>query len=201
MRELKEKDSSVPNDLELRAGQLTVLNGPNTGGKSTILLTLCHSQILAQLGTRVVAESAELTVADQIIYQGSESSAGEEHGKFGKELKAFKTSLETASKKSLIILDEVGGGSAEDESRPIIRKTLIAFRDAKGCTIYVTHDRKLARELCQDGAKPLQIGFDQRTGRSTFKLIPGISARSHAEEAAEKVGLTDEFLAEFIKQK
>ena len=202
---LQQPQACVPNDFEFRAGKLTALNGPNSGGKSTILRTFFYNQILAQLGTVVAAERASLSIADRIIYQGPEESSGKNqkqdgnkgHGQFFAEMIAVKEILDTGTRQSLIILDEVGAGSAEEESRKIVYDCLMAFKVAKGGVIYVTHDRTLVRNLAEDGATPIKMGFDPVRNKPTYTIEPGISSSSYANIAAHDAGITPEYLKQF----
>lgn len=181
---------SVANDFELKGGTVSILTGPNSGGKSTLSTAIFQNQILAQLGTCIPAESASMTVADKILFQGPAFTALGEHGRFGTELLATKSTFMEATSKSLVIMDEVGDGTTAEERTEMARAILWGFSRIGCGTLLVTHNTALAQRAEKEG---LAVNNHLRIsdGAPTFKLYPGISLSSNAERVARAIGFSE----------
>ena len=167
-----------------------ILTGPNSGGKSTLSTALFQNQILAQLGTCIAAESARMSVADTILFQGPTFAALKEHGRFGTELLETKSTFLRATPKSLVILDEVGDGTTAEERTEMARSILWGFSRIGCGTLMVTHNTALARRAGQEGfATNYHLRISD--GNPTFKLFPGISLLSNAERVARAIGFSE----------
>jgi ABC-type ATPase involved in cell division len=197
---LDQNSGSVANDIELRQGRIMGITGPNSGGKSTLVNSLIQNQILAQLGTHVAAKSATVSIADKIRYQGPIFKVGGEHGKFGTEMRIVRDILKESSSRSLVILDEIGDGSAENESREIVVQLLRGFSRSRIGTVLVTHNRELIQEIARRGlCAPAQLGLEG--GENTFRLSPGISPYSNAAKVAKELGITPAGISKIIAEK
>ena len=106
----------VGNPIDLSNKRLTLITGPNSGGKTAFCKTLAQTQLLAQTGGYVPAETAAMAVADHIYYQAPEiSQLADGEGRFGTELRRTKAIFLTATPKSLVIMDELGRFKAPPE--------------------------------------------------------------------------------------
>lgn len=181
---------SVANDFELKGGTVSILTGPNSGGKSTLSTGIFQNQILAQLGTCIPAERASITVADKILFQGPAFTALGEHGRFGTELMATKSTFLEATSRSLVIMDEVGDGTTAEERTEMARAILWGFSRIGCGTLLVTHNTALAQRAEKEG---LAVNNHLRIsdGAPTFKLYPGISLSSNAERVARAIGFSE----------
>lgn len=190
----------VPNDIEVGNGKVVILTGPNSGGKSTIATGLMQNQVLAQLGTKVFADHASLTVADQILYQGPTFKALGKHGKFGTEVEAVRNIFHRAQPTSLVVLDEVGDGTSQREGARQSLATLWGFNKLGVGTVVVTHNRDLAKRLVKRGiGEPYQMGS---TGDSpNYQLVSGISPESNAERVAKALRFSPEDIRKYVRQR
>lgn len=191
---------SIPNDITLNGGTIEILTGPNSGGKSTLSTALFQTQILAQLGTCIPAESATMSVADAILLQGPTFAALQEHGRFGTELLETKNTFMRATPKSLVILDEVGDGTTAEERTEMAHAILWGFSRIGCGTLMVTHNTALARRAEEEGfANNQHLRISD--GTPTYKLFPGISLLSNAERVAKAIGFSGNDIKASLKMR
>jgi DNA mismatch repair protein MutS len=182
--------SSVGNDVSLAGGTVKIVTGPNSGGKTTISTAIFQNQILAQLGACVAAESATMSVADKMLFQGPTFAALNDHGRFGTELLATKAIFMQATPKSLVILDEVGDGTTAEERTEMGRAILWGFSRIGCGALLVTHNTALAKRAESEGfAENFHLRMSDDT--PTFKIVPGISLFSNAERVARAIGFSE----------
>jgi DNA mismatch repair ATPase MutS len=156
--------------------------------------------VLAQLGTKVTADHAALTVADQILYQGPTFKALGEHGKFGTEVEATRDIFHRAKPTSLVVLDEVGDGTSSREGARQSMATLWGFNKLQVGTVVVTHNRQLAKRLVKRGiGEPFQMGTDGDA--PNYQLIAGISPESNAERVAKALRFSPEDIRKFVRER
>ena len=108
-------DAFVPNDITLNAGtcQLIILTGPNMGGKSTYLRQTALLCLMAQAGSFVPARSAKVPLVDRIYARvGASDNIARGHSTFMVEMQETANILHTATSRSLVVLDEIGRGTA-----------------------------------------------------------------------------------------
>src|SRR4029077_15058932 len=108
-------DPFVPNDVELNGSgrQLVILTGPNMGGKSTYLRQTALLPLLAQIGSFVPAKDAKLPIVDRIFARvGASDNIARGQSTFMVEMQETANILHQATTKSLVVLDEIGRGTA-----------------------------------------------------------------------------------------
>ncbi len=196
----KENRDYVPNDLTLREERLTLITGPNSGGKTAFCKTLAQTQLLAQIGAYVPAHQAELSAADHIYYQMPEiSHLADGEGRFGTELRRTKAIFLAASPKSLVIMDELSEGTTHEEKIEISMDILDGFRRKGNTTLLITHNHELVDRFQQNKiglARQVEFKNDQ----PTYRLVEGISRVSHADRVAKKIGFSKEDIARYLKE-
>jgi len=197
----KENPAYVPNDVNLKEHELTIITGANSGGKTTYCKTITQMQLLSQIGCYVPASEADLSIADKILYQAPMfSSITDAEGRFGTELKRTRDIFFKATPKSLVILDELAEATTHEEKMEISYAILDGFAKIGSNTILVTHNHELANRLHLEGkSQNLQVEF--RNKKPTYKLILGTSKESHAEVIAEKVGFSTKDMDAYLKRK
>lgn len=185
-----ENKDYVGNDIDLGKCRLTLITGPNSGGKTAFCKTLAQSQLLGQAGSFVVAEQATLTVADRIFHQAPEiSQLADGEGRFGTELRRTKSIFMASSAKSLVIMDELSEGTTHEEKIEISMNILDGFAKKGSSTLLITHNHALVDQYAErPEALTRQVEFSQ--GKPTFRLISGISRVSHADKVAARIGFT-----------
>lgn len=189
----------VPNDVELGDERLTIITGPNSGGKTTYCKTIAQTQLLAQMGCVVPAESAKMSIADKIFYQAPTfDSLKDTEGRFGTELARTKEIFYQTTPKSLVLIDELAEGTTIEEKTKISEKILKAFYQIGNSTVLVTHNHDLAKSLQeQQIGKFLQVEF--AGNQPTHKVTPGISEVSHAEIVMKKMNFSDEDIKKYLE--
>ncbi len=185
-----ENKDYVGNDIDLDRCRLTLITGPNSGGKTAFCKTLAQSQLLGQAGAFVVAEHAEMTVADRIFHQAPEiSQLADGEGRFGTELRRTKSIFMASSAKSLVIMDELSEGTTHEEKIEISMNILDGFAKKGSSTLLITHNHALVDQYA-DRAEALTRQVEFAQGQPTFRLVPGISRVSHADKVAARIGFT-----------
>lgn len=188
----------VPNDVLLDDGarQLIVLTGPNMGGKSTFLRQTALLAVLAQAGSFVPARSAKLSVVDRIFARvGASDNIARGQSTFMVEMQETAAILHTATHRSLVILDEIGRGTATFDGLSIawaVAEHLASNDRARPKTIFATHYHELT-----DLADALPSVANFHVAAREFKddiiflhkVIEGRSDRSYGIQVARLAGL------------
>ena len=188
----------VGNEIDLGKSRLTLVTGPNSGGKTAFCKTLAQTQLLGQVGGYVPAAKAEMTVADRIFYQVPEiSHLSDGEGRFGTELRRTKDIFLAASPRSLVIMDELSEGTTHEEKIEISMSILDGFYQKGNSTLLITHNHELV-----DRYKKKKIGMARQVefkdDQPTYRVIEGISRVSHADRVARKIGFAKEDIARYL---
>jgi len=186
----------VPNDLYLNASTHSVilLTGPNMGGKSTYLRQAALIAILAQMGSFVPARSARLGVIDRIFTRiGASDNLARGRSTFMVEMTETATILHTATPRSLILLDEMGRGTATYDGLAIAWAAVeYLHARTRARTLFATHYFELT-ELADrlSGVKNYHVSVKETGGGIVFlrKVEPGAADRSYGIEVAKLAGL------------
>jgi DNA mismatch repair protein MutS len=194
----KQNYAYIGNDFVLDDDKLVLVTGPNSGGKTAFCKTVTQIQLLAQIGCYVPAQSATLTVADRIFYQGPEiSHLDDGEGRFGTELKRTKDIFLATTAKSLVVLDELSEGTTFEEKMESSSNVLNGFYRKGNSTILITHNHQLVDSFVHQGiGLPRQVEFAHDA--PTYKLIAGISRVSHADRVAKKIGFSKEDIDNYL---
>ncbi|HYA16638.1 MAG TPA: DNA mismatch repair protein MutS [Bryobacteraceae bacterium] len=186
----------IPNDLYLNdeSDQIAIITGPNMGGKSTYLRQAALIAILAQMGSFVPASSALLPLIDRIFTRiGASDNLSRGRSTFMVEMTETAVILNTATPRSLIILDEIGRGTATYDGLSLawaVVEYISAHTRAK--TLFATHYHELT-ELADElpGVRNLRVAVKEAGERIIFlhKVEPGKADRSYGIEVARLAGL------------
>lgn len=196
-RGLQEKGQSfVSNDLSLdRKARVWLITGPNMAGKSTFLRQNALITILAQVGSYVPAEYAEIGIVDKIFSRiGAADDLFRNESTFMVEMLETATILREATERSFVIMDEVGRGTAPEDGTAVAYASLHHLYHANKCrTLFATHFHDLADQTAewpqlQQHCTDLH---EDESGGFTFihKLRPGVNKQSHALRVAKMAGL------------
>ncbi|HXZ11637.1 MAG TPA: Smr/MutS family protein [Candidatus Sulfotelmatobacter sp.] len=184
--------SAVPLSLALGGGEtVMVISGPNTGGKTVALKTVGLAALSAQSGIPVAAERAELPVFDRVLADiGDEQSIAADLSTFSAHMLNLKSMLETATEHSLILVDEMGTGTAPEEGAALAVALLEEFRARRALTLATTHhDRLKAYASTTPGIVNAAMEFDETNLRPTYRLLVGVPGTSSGIEIARRLGL------------
>jgi len=193
------KERFVPNDLYLNAATHTILllTGPNMGGKSTYLRQVALIVILAQMGSFVPARSARLSIVDRVFTRiGASDNLARGRSTFMVEMTETAAILHTATPRSLILLDEVGRGTATYDGLAIAWAAIEHIHArTRAKTLFATHYFELT-ELADrlSGVKNYHVSVKETAGGIVFlrKVEAGAADRSYGIEVAKLAGLPHE---------
>jgi DNA mismatch repair protein MutS len=198
-QEFASSERFVPNDLFLNSTTHTilVLTGPNMGGKSTYLRQTALIVILAQMGSFVPAQRARLGIVDRVFTRiGASDNLARGRSTFMVEMTETAAILHTATPRSLILLDEVGRGTATYDGLAIAWAAVeYLHARTRAKTLFATHYFELT-ELAEQlsGVKNHHVAVKETGTGIVFlrKVEPGAADRSYGIEVAKLAGLPDE---------
>ncbi len=192
----------VPNDVFLNATthSILVLTGPNMGGKSTYLRQTALIVIMAQMGSFVPARAARLGVVDRIFTRiGASDNLARGRSTFMVEMTETAAILNTATPRSLILLDEIGRGTATYDGLAIAWAAVeYIHARTRAKTLFATHYHELT-DLAEhlSGVKNYHVSVKESAGGIVFlrKVEPGAAGRSFGIDVAKLAGLPVEVIA------
>jgi DNA mismatch repair protein MutS len=193
----------VSNDLRLDRGahSLLLITGPNMAGKSTYMRQAALIVLMAQVGAFVPAEKAVIGVADRIYTRiGASDNLARGQSTFYVEMRELAYILNTASARSLIILDEIGRGTSTYDGLSIAwAVTERLCEDANRVrTLFATHYHELTElEGTAPGLVNLNVAVSEANGEIVFlhKIAPGNASRSYGIHVAGLAGVPKSLLA------
>jgi DNA mismatch repair protein MutS len=192
----------VPNDVRLDEDrQLMILTGPNMGGKSTFLRQTALSVLLAQMGSFVPAKSAKLPIIDRIFTRvGASDNLFRGRSTFMVEMQETAHILHHATARSLVLLDEIGRGTATFDGLSIawsVAEHLASNARLRSKTIFATHYHELTDLACEvAGVVNCHVSAREWHDDIVFlrKVIDGGSDRSYGIQVARLAGLPPEVI-------
>ncbi len=195
MERFLKSERFVPNDLTMTEDrQLGVITGPNMGGKSTFMRQNAIIILMAQMGSFVPAESAEIGIVDSIFTRvGASDDLISGQSTFMMEMVELANILNYASRRSFIILDEIGRGTGTLDGLSIAQAVCEYLQERiQARTLFATHFHEIT-ELGETlpGAFNLAVSVLEAEGKVTFlkKVLPGRADRSYGLHVASLAGL------------
>ena len=187
----------IPNHTRLDHNdhQLILLTGPNMAGKSTYIRQVALLTILAQTGSFIPAEKAQIGIVDRLFTRiGASDDLLRGQSTFMVEMAETATILHNATRRSLVILDEIGRGTSTYDGISIawsVAEYLLTKTQAK--TLFATHYFELT-EL--PGAKNFNVAVEESASGIVFthKIVPGSGDRSYGIHVAKLAGLPHDLL-------
>jgi DNA mismatch repair protein MutS len=186
----------IPNDLYLNPGNdlILIITGPNMGGKSTYLRQAALIALMAQMGSFVPAERAKLPILDRIFTRiGASDNLARGRSTFMVEMTEAASILNTATPQSLVLLDEIGRGTATFDGLAIawaVVEHLQTHTHAR--TLFATHYHELT-ELAEllPGVRNYHVSVKESGANIVFlrKVEPGSADKSYGIEVARLAGL------------
>jgi DNA mismatch repair protein MutS2 len=188
----RENRAIVPMTLALGGQErLLVISGPNTGGKTVALKTTGIAALSAQAGIPVAAQRSVLPLFDRVLVDiGDEQSIAADLSTFSAHMLNLKAMLQAATPQSLVLVDEMGTGTAPEEGAALAVALLDEFR-AKNCIVLATthHDRLKAYASTTPGVVNAAVEFDEINLRPTYRLMVGVPGGSSGIAIAQRLGL------------
>jgi DNA mismatch repair protein MutS len=191
-------DRFVPNDLYLNSSSHSILliTGPNMGGKSTYLRQTALTVLMAQMGGFVPARSARLPVVDRIFTRiGASDNLARGRSTFMVEMTETAAILNTATPRSLILLDEIGRGTSTYDGLAIAWAVVEYIHStSRAKTLFATHYHELTELERLEGVKNFHVSVKENAGGIVFlrKVEPGAADRSYGIEVGKLAGLPPE---------
>jgi DNA mismatch repair protein MutS len=196
--------SFVPNDitLDLDKNRFLIITGPNMAGKSTYIRQCALIVLMAQMGSFVPAVRARIGVVDRIFTRiGAADSLSRGQSTFMVEMNEVANILKHASRRSLIILDEVGRGTSTFDGLSIAWAVAEYLHDAGHLgarTLFATHYHQLTDlAVTKEGIKNFNIAVKEWGDRIIFlrKIMEGGTNRSYGIQVARIAGVPDEVIS------
>lgn len=192
----KEKGSVfIKNDCDLTKQHIMFMTGPNMAGKSTFLRQQALIALLAHIGMFVPAKFAKIGIIDQIFSRiSTNDNLIQGNSTFMMEMIEVALTLNQASIKSFLILDEVGRGTSAKEGIAIsqaILEHLIEKLNAR--TIFSTHYLEL-KEINSNSLQKKMMEIEDDPIHFTYKLIDGVAEKSYAINVAKIAGMPQEVI-------
>ena len=194
----REKKELIPLDMQLdREKHILVISGPNAGGKSVCLKTTGMVQYMFQCGFPVTAgEMSELPIFESICLDiGDEQSMDNDLSTYSSHLLNMKATLQSASPRTMVLIDEFGSGT-EPVIGGAIAEAILERLLEKGCYgVITTHYSNIKYYATgTDGIANGAMMFDVQNIRPLFKLEQGKPGSSFAVEIARKIGLPEDII-------
>ena len=192
----------VPNDvmLDTERNRLMLITGPNMAGKSTYMRQVALIVIMAQIGSFVPAEDARIGICDKVFTRvGASDDLASGQSTFMLEMNEVAYILKNATKRSLIIYDEIGRGTSTFDGMSIARAIVeyTAGKKIGAKTLFATHYHELTSlEEELDGVVNYNIAAKKRGDTITFlrKIVRGSTDDSYGIEVAKLAGVPNEVI-------
>src|SRR5262249_49389472 len=191
--------SFVPNDTAASPddGLILLITGPNMAGKSTYILQVTFISLMAQIGSFVPAHQATLGLADRIFARvGASDELSRGQSTFMVEMTETARILNTATPRSLVILDEIGRGTSTYDGVSLAWAVVEYLHDAVGCrTLFATHYLELT-DLAQSlpNVRNLNVAVKEWEDHVVFlhRIVPGAADKSYGIHVARLAGVPRE---------
>jgi len=195
------EEKFVPNDTSLDGEnlRLAIITGPNMAGKSTYIRQVALIVLMAQIGSFVPAESAEIGLVDRIFTRvGANDDLARGQSTFMVEMNETSNIVNNATERSLVILDEIGRGTSTFDGLSIAWSVAEFLHDKiKARTLFATHYHELTK-LAEDcpGVCNFNVAVREWNEQIIFlrKIIPGGADKSYGIHVARLAGLPKEIL-------
>ncbi len=192
-------DEFIPNDAYLNnsTDRLLIITGPNMAGKSTYMRQVALTTYMAQIGSFVPCDSADISIVDRIFTRiGASDDLAMGQSTFMVEMQELSNILDNATKNSLIILDEIGRGTSTYDGLAIAWATVeyVANLEKLGAkTLFATHYHELIElEKTVEGVKNYSVDVKEKGDEVIFlrKITPGGADESYGIYVAKLAGIT-----------
>ncbi len=193
----------VPNDvaLDTRESQIVIITGPNMAGKSTYLRMVGLLVVMAQMGSYIPAESAQIGVCDRVFTRvGASDNVARGESTFLVEMSETANILNNATPHSLIILDEVGRGTSTFDGLSLawaLVEYLHQQETTRARTLFATHYHELTElEILLPQVANYNVQVKKIANQIVFlrKIVPGSADQSYGIEVAALAGMPRELL-------
>ncbi len=188
--------AAVSLDMDARRNIL-VISGPNAGGKTVVLKTVGLLALMAQSGIPVPADEVVVPLFDRILADiGDQQSITNHLSTFSAHVLSIRSMIESATSRSLILLDEIGSSTEPGEGAALARAVLEKFREIGALGIATTHYNRLKFYAeTTAGVANAAMEFNELTLQPTYRLIHGLSGASSGLKIAERLQMPSDVLS------
>ena len=196
----KHNKKVIPLDIELNTKQrILIISGPNAGGKSVCLKTVGLLQYMLQCGMLIpMHERSHAGIFNSIFIDiGDEQSIEDDLSTYSSHLTNMKIMMKSCNERSLILIDEFGGGTEPQIGGAIAEAVLKRFNEKRTFGVITTHYQNL-KHFAEDneGVVNGAMLYDRHLMQALFQLQIGNPGSSFAVEIARKIGLPEEVIAD-----
>ncbi|MCL1924720.1 MAG: DNA mismatch repair protein MutS [Defluviitaleaceae bacterium] len=194
------ENSFIPNDASFNEDtRVYCITGPNMSGKSTFMRSVALIHLMAQIGSYVPCEHAELVLVDRIFTRvGASDDLATGQSTFMVEMNEVSNILTNATKNSLIILDEIGRGTSTYDGLSIAWSVLEYIAKLGAKTLFATHYHELSQiEETVKGVKNYCVTIEEIDGSPIFlhKIVRGAAKQSYGITVAKLAGLPESVIS------
>ena len=196
----RQNKSVIPLDIQLdRENRILIISGPNAGGKSVCLKTVGLLQYMVQCGIPIpLAESSRVGIFESIFIDiGDEQSIENDLSSYSSHLTNMKFFVRNCNAKSILLIDEFGGGTEPQIGGAIAESLLKRFNEKKSFGVITTHYQNLKHFANENkGVINGAMLYDRHMMQPLFTLSVGNPGSSFAIEIARKIGLPEDVIAD-----
>jgi DNA mismatch repair protein MutS2 len=196
----KQNKKIVPLDIELdNVNRILIISGPNAGGKSVCLKTVGLLQYMVQCGLLIpLAENSKVGIFDNIFIDiGDEQSIENDLSTYSSHLTNMKYFVKNCDAKTILLIDEFGGGTEPQIGGAIAESLLKRFNERNTFGVITTHYQNLKHFANENqGVVNGAMLYDRHMMQPLFKLAIGNPGSSFAIEIARKIGLPEDVIAD-----
>ncbi len=199
LKPIKSLKWSEKGNRSINTTRLVILTGPNMAGKSTYIRQVALITLMSQIGSFVPAESATIGIVDRIFTRvGASDDLARGQSTFMVEMNETALILNNATKNSLVILDEIGRGTATFDGLSIAWAVAEHLHDEIGCrTLFATHYHELTSLAeSKKGVGNANVAVREQNDKIIFlrKIVEGSADRSYGIQVARLAGLPIEII-------
>ena len=194
---LIDRKTVVPVSLSLgKEYRFLLVSGPNTGGKTVTLKMVGLFSMMAACGLFVPAKAAEISVFDEIFCDVGDSQSIEESlSTFSSHVKNIVEIVDNANRSSLVLIDELGGGTDPDEGQALAKAVVSHLLKSGAAGVVTTHYTALKEFAFEtDGIENACMEFDADTLKPLYVIKLGLPGSSNALAISRRLGLREEIL-------
>ena len=199
---LMDKEIAVPLGFEIGGEtQGIVITGPNTGGKTVTIKTVMLNSIMAQCGLHVTCEAADICMNSSYLCDiGDGQNLAENLSTFSAHITNVLSVLNSVSRGSFVIMDELGSGTDPTEGMGIAIAILEELRKSGALFLVTTHYPEVKEYAARaEHIINARMTFDRETLRPTYRMVIGEAGESCAFYIAERLGMPNEMLRVAIR--
>lgn len=190
-------NNTVPLNIKIDKEKVIVITGPNAGGKTVALKTTGMLVLMAQSGIPIPASpDSNFHFFEKVLVDiGDAQSIEDDLSTFSSHLKNIKNIINSTTKRTLVLLDEIGTGTDPTEGVAIAIGVLITLRDKGAIVLATTHHGLLKLYANQlEDFQNASMEFDTKELKPTYVFNQGLPGSSYAFEVANRIGFDDEFI-------